>query len=188
MIVTGTPLQYKNPHNKRLKPSVNIRCSATEAYRLHEHYDMCIRFMDLYWHDNWKLGPFGTKSHDRHMNDNLKYKPIKDNKKPNKYMKSVGWRRFQHMPEDWDTLGKFYNHYQMKGMLAEKVWKKRSKNELEDWTESMYHRWNFYVDWLKQWDITYNNGSLANDETIDELKVHWYRLDSIILEDPSIVK
>ena len=181
MIVTGIPTPYEDPHNKKLKPSINIRCSKMESKRLHEHYAMCLKFMDTYWNEYWDRGRYSD--YDTHMSSNLKYKPIRKNT----YLKSVGWRRFQHMPEDWELMGKFYNHYQMKGMLENKVWKKISRSNLQDWTESMYHRWNHYVDWLKQWDLTYNNGAFANDGTIDELKVHWHRLKPIITEDPALV-
>lgn len=182
MKVSGIPTPYDNPHNKKLKPSINIRCNKTEARRLHDHYDMCLKFMDTYWNTYWECGRYSD--YDTHMNSNLKYKPIRKNT----FLKSVGYRRFQHMPEDYSALGKFYNHYQIRGMLENKVNHRVSRNTLQDWTESMYHRWNYYVKWIKQWDETYNKGAFANDGTIDELKVEWLRLKpNKITEDPSLV-
>ena len=156
---------YSTEHTLNLT-SKRIKLPEHDNQVLHTHYDNAIDIILAYLNQHWNKSRYSSLK--QFLNSDIHYRPklVKGKKILAKEL-----RRLTHIKEHRPSKGKYYSHWQLLHMIEEKANKhlKTNKFALQDWTESMYRRFNAYIEWLKEWDSKFNNGN--NYAQLDSLKV-----------------
>jgi hypothetical protein len=160
LIIECVKKPYEEEHTVTLK-SLRLRCSKKEAHKLHKHYEKATDLLKGYWQFMSDTRGFDQ---DSFLEKKLKYRPVKV-----KGEYQVASRRFQRHKSKVPEYGRYYTHNQIFGMITDKLWHTRAKNELADYTDSMRLRFNTYLDWVKEYDAKYNEGHCVDQ--LDNLKV-----------------
>ena len=177
MIIEATKEEYPNKHDSSLPPNTKMICSKPEAKKLHYHlsdaYDHILSYWENHWHKS-KYSDFNT-----FIKSNLLYSPLLKKTKYSKgkkvKVKSKEIKRLTHH-KDWvATHGKYYTHYQIFEMLADKILQPMPGDHktLQDVTEPMYRRFNAYIEWCKEWDLKHNNGLYTTGLNDCKVKIKW---------------
>jgi hypothetical protein len=175
LIIEAIKKPYEEEHKVNLK-SLRLRCrSEEEAQKLHKHYESACEKMRQYWYVMSQEK--GFNNHDW-LEKKLKTRP----KKVRGQYKMTS-RRLRHHPSE--CMGQYYTHYQVLGMMEEKLWTTREKNKLADYTDAMRLRFNTYLDWCIEWEEKYNEGLYSAQ--IDRLKVT-VRKPSFVKIEPELEK
>jgi hypothetical protein len=163
--LTAHASDYHTEHTLNLT-SKRIKLAEHDNQHLHQHYDDAVDKILEYWNTHYHLGKYSDIH--AHLDSNLHWSPIKKKgqKRPSKEV-----RRLTHSKDVHHLEGKYYTHRQLLNMMALKANKtlKNSKDTLQDWTESMYRRFNAYIEWCKEWDSKYNQSKYYAE--LDQLKV-----------------
>lgn len=163
---------YVEEHKVNLK-SLRLRCrTEKEAEKLHKHYERSTETMRLYW--SIMAQEKGFNEYD-FLNSKIKNNP----KKVKGQYKSAS-RRLTHPPSE--GVGKYYTHYQVLGMIEDKLWKTRGLNQLADYTDAMRLRFNIWLDWCIEWEEKYNEGKFS--VPIDAMKVTVRKPSFVKIEIP----
>lgn len=169
MLVEATRFNYKSPHAPFLV-SVRMRCTHEENKKLHKHYKKVNSYLLQYWEDHWQQGRYSDCN--THLLSNLRYKP---QRVKGRSISSKEVSRLSHRPEDVPRVGKYYTHLQIFEMMKDKVMMAMpyDRKTLQDFTESMYRRFNAYIEWMKEWDIKYNQGIYITELDKCKVQVKW---------------
>ena len=159
------PSDYHTEHTVNLT-SKRIKLAEHDNSALHQHYDSAVDYLLQYWNTHYSQGKYSDIH--AHLDSNLHWSP---QKKKGQLVPSKEVRRLTHSKDVRHLEGRYYTHRQLLNMMAQKANKtlKSSKHTLQDWTESMYRRFNAYVEWCKEWDSKYNQGKCLAE--LDQLKV-----------------
>ena len=176
MIIEATREEYPNKHDPMLPPNTKMVCSKPEAKKIHYHYNDAYDYILTYWENHWQLSRYSDFN--TLIESNLKYSPIHKKTKRSKVkikVPSKEVRRFIHHIDVRETEGKYYTHYQIFKMMANKIFMpmQHDRKVLQDVTEPMYRRFNAYVEWVKEWDEKHNNSACVPVLNQCKVKIKW---------------
>ena len=158
----------------------NTKIIPTAPYtneELHNHYEHCVDYLLLYWDKHWNKQ---WSTQEIFLDSNLRYRP---KKQKGRKIPTKSIQRLTHKHDVRPALGKYYSHMQVINMLKDKAQHtlKSDKFKLQDWTVGVVHRFNAYVEWIKEWDAKYcptmvPDSGLHYKELDDlKLKINWIK-------------